>query len=570
MHGFSVNIIIAITADVKMKLCLRLQNQVDELVRDVDDFDDLHALHLTLDLVELQRRVDDGLLVAVLGDGDGALELAEHLHGHGNSRVNRLGLVIRRPVALAAHLAVLGGKAEPLPELLDDVRRKRAEQEQQLLHVALRAAVGGKLVDHGHHGRDGGVHLQFVDILRDLLDGLVDDRLVLVRDGRIVRAALGQIPDTVEEALRALDGLVGPGDGLLKIADEHDVQAHGVRAVLIDDVVGIDDVAARLGHFFAALAEDHAMARALLIRLLGRHDADIIQELVPETAVEQVERGVLHAAVVPVDGTPVVQRLFGSERFVIVRIHVAQEIPARAGPLRHGVGLALGRAAALRAGGVDPVGHLGDGALAVVGRLVALDLRQNERQLLLGNGHPAARRAVDQRNGLAPIALAGEHPVTQLVVDLLMAPALLDGIPLHRGDSLLDGHAVEEAGVDHDARIVLEREGLLGDVAALDDLDDGDMERGGEVPVALVVARNAHEQALETFSKRSVCEPSLVTCVLRTITSSFSKTEYIRSTDRPSTKSLQVITSVCTSSSFPNDAGRPSKRGLPFVMTWEK
>ena len=125
MHGFSVNIIIAITADVKMKLCLRLQNQVDELVRDVDDFDDLHALHLTLDLVELQRRVDDGLLVAVLGDGDGALELAEHLHGHGNSRVNRLGLVIRRPVALAAHLAVLGGKAEPLPELLDDVRQTR-------------------------------------------------------------------------------------------------------------------------------------------------------------------------------------------------------------------------------------------------------------------------------------------------------------------------------------------------------------------------------------------------------------------------------------------------------------
>ena len=66
MHGFSVNIIIAMIADVKMKLGLRLQNQVDEFVRDVDDLHDLHTFHLALDLIELQRRVDDGLLVAVL------------------------------------------------------------------------------------------------------------------------------------------------------------------------------------------------------------------------------------------------------------------------------------------------------------------------------------------------------------------------------------------------------------------------------------------------------------------------------------------------------------------------
>ena len=74
-----------------------------------------------------------------------------------------------------------------------------------------------------------------------------------------------------------------------------------------------------------------------------------------------------------------------------------------------------------------------------------------------------------------------------------MAPSLLDGVLLHRGDGLLDGHAVQEAGVDHDTGVILEREGLLRDVAALDDLDDGDTERLGEVPVALVVARNAHD-----------------------------------------------------------------------------
>ena len=147
----------------------------------------------------------------------------------------------------------------------------------------------------------------------------------------------------------------------------------------------------------------------------------------------------------------------------------------------------------LGARGVDPVGHLGERAFAVVGRLVAVHLRQHERQLLLGHGHPAALRAVDKGDRLAPVALAGEDPVAQLVVDLFMAPSLLDGVLLHRGDGLLDGHAVQEAGVDHDTGVVLEREGFLRDVAALDDLDDGQAELRGEVPVALVVARNAHD-----------------------------------------------------------------------------
>ena len=66
MHGFSVNIIIAITPNVKTNLCLRLQNQIDQFVRNVNDFDDLHAVHLALHLVERHGSVNNGLLVAVL------------------------------------------------------------------------------------------------------------------------------------------------------------------------------------------------------------------------------------------------------------------------------------------------------------------------------------------------------------------------------------------------------------------------------------------------------------------------------------------------------------------------
>ena len=54
----------------------------------------------------------------------------------------------------------------------------------------------------------------------------------------------------------------------------------------------------------------------------------IIQELMPEAAVQQVERGVLHTAVVPVDWHPVLERFLGCKLLVVVRVAVAQEVPA--------------------------------------------------------------------------------------------------------------------------------------------------------------------------------------------------------------------------------------------------
>ena len=206
-----------------------------------------------------------------------------------------------------------------------------------------------------------------------------------------------------------------------------------------------------------------------------------------------MQRRVLHAAVVPVDRSPILLGFLRDGHILVMRVHIAQIIPRRASPLGHGVGLALCGAAAARAGGVDPVGHLGNRALAVVGRLIALDLRQNQRQLILGHGHPAALGAGDHRNGLAPVALTGEDPVTELVVDLLVAPALLYCVFFHCGDGLFDRHAIEESGVDHDAGIILEGKGFLRNVAALDDLDDRKAKLRCEIPVALVVARNAHD-----------------------------------------------------------------------------
>ena len=152
----------------------------------------------------------------------------------------------------------------------------------------------------------------------------------------------------------------------------------------------------------------------------------VVEELVPEAGVQQMERRVLHAAVVPVHGRPV----FESFR-------TGESLCCCAGPYSAGNTTRSPPTAAWcrsRAGPAPP--HFGQvvltqsvilesGRFAVVRRLVALDLREQERKLILRQRHPAARRALYHRDGLAPVALAGEYPVAQLEVRLGMADALV-------------------------------------------------------------------------------------------------------------------------------------------------
>ena len=69
----------------------------------------------------------------------------------------------------------------------------------------------------------------------------------------------------------------------------------------------------------------------------------------PESGVDHMSGYVLHTAVVPVNRHPVFHLLAVCKSFCIVRIHIAKEIPGRSSPLRHGISLSLGIAAALRA-----------------------------------------------------------------------------------------------------------------------------------------------------------------------------------------------------------------------------
>jgi len=110
----------------------------------------------------------------------------------------------------------------------------------------------------------------------------------------------------------------------------------------------------------------------------------------------------------------------------------------------------------------------------------------------------------DDRERLAPVALAAEEPVAQLVVDRAAAEVV---VLEPSGDLLLrlrHVEPVEEAGVDQ--RAVAAVRGLL-DVAAGDDLDDRQLELARELPVALVVARHAHDRASAVARHHVVGDP---------------------------------------------------------------
>ena len=219
----------------------------------------------------------------------------------------------------------------------------------------------------------------------------------------------------------------------------------------------------------------------------------------------------LDAADVVIDGHPTVGGFLGEGQLGVVRIGIAQVIPAGAGEGVHGIGLALGRAAADRAGGLVEVLALGKG---FAGAQVQV-LGQRHRQLILGHGHDTAVLAVDGRDGVAPIALTGNEPVAQTELDLATTAA--HGLEVGHDRSLALGvltaaHAGVLAGLDERALGSvgaipvdgLGMEGIDGLAAGLDgsaivivqdDRYDRQVVLAGELKIALVATGNGHDGA---------------------------------------------------------------------------
>ena len=179
--------------------------------------------------------------------------------------------------------------------------------------------------------------------------------------------------------------------------------------------------------------------------LLDGAEALVVEVAVPDAGVHQVANGVLGTADVEVDGKPVLEELVVRELLVVVRVDVAEEVPARACGAGHGRGLAD----ALHAVAVVllPFGRVLERRLSALA-LVVLEFGEDERELVVGEREDLAVVGVDHRHGLAPVALTRKDPFAEVVVH----GALRDAHLLEfGGDGLLrlfDCEAGELLGVD--------------------------------------------------------------------------------------------------------------------------
>ena len=222
-----------------------------------------------------------------------------------------------------------------------------------------------------------------------------------------------------------------------------------------------------------------------------------------------MEHRVFHTADIHINRQIFVCFFLAYQLFIILVIHITQEVPGRTGPLRHGVGLSLRRSAAARTGGVHPFRNVCQRRFSGSGRLIFLYFRKQQRQLFFRYRYSAAFRAVYDRDRLAPVTLTGEYPVTKLIVHFLLTDASL----LDHGRRFFfqhsGFHAVPLAGIDHGSHSVsvslchvLNLFSVLGD-----NLNDRNIELLRKLKVTVIMGRHAHDGSCTVICQYIVGQP---------------------------------------------------------------
>ena len=337
-------------------------------------------------------------------------------------------------------------------------------------------------------------YAQVYRILIELFDKFVEGGFHIGGITLFVAHHILKAPYSVKEAGTAFYGALAPRSSLFKVAHKHLVHTECICAVFIHYIIGVYNIAAALGHFIAVFTQNHAVAGSFCIRFRTGNSTDIIQELVPETGVQQVQCGMFHTAVVPVYRQPVFHPVPIGKSFVVVGVDITQEIPGGTGPLRHCVCFPLCRAAAAGTCGVYPVCNPCQRAVAFACGFVVCQLWQNQRQLVFRYGLPAALFTVYHGYRLAPVTLAGEYPVAQFIVYLFFAYTFFFQVFYNGLFGFFNAHSVQEAAVCHLSAfaVCISR---FGNIAAFDNLDNRQAELGCKLPVALVMAGNSHNGA---------------------------------------------------------------------------
>ena len=377
-------------------------------------------------------------------------------------------------------------------QFLAQMRSERVEKLQEVQHVFLvDLLVFVTFIDEDHHLGDRGVEIQRIDILADFLDSLVVDdvqgTIVLIDE---LGAFCDQTPYTVEPLAGAGQRFRVPRFGIFERSHEHFIAAQGIRAVGLNDIVGIDDeFRITLAHLDAVGTQDHALVNELLERFLHGNDPLNVEVVVPHTAVKQMTDRVFRTADIKVDRHPVSDQFLVREFLIVMRIDIAQEVPARAGRTRHRGGLSFPLLAVDF--DIDPVRRLLQRRSAV-GRFIVIEFRQDQRQLIITQSDHAVVIEMNDRDRFAPVTLTREDPFTDTVVDLLLTDTAFAQPFDHRVDCVFLAETVQEFGIDMDT---VACPGFLGDISAFEDRNDLKTEFLREFIVTLIVRRDRHDGA---------------------------------------------------------------------------
>src|SRR2546422_8178990 len=213
-----------------------------------------------------------------------------------------------------------------------------------------------------------------------------------------------------------------------------------------------------------------------------------------EARVGEVNHGLVIPADVLVHGHPVVGSRPLEHAALVPRRAVAQEIPRRLDERVHRVRVSPRAATAPGAPGVHEARDVGERRAALAADLDAP--RQLDGKILLGLGDHPAPIAVEDGDRRSPVPLAADSPVAKAVVHLRLAEAARHEPVRRPALGFGDREAVEEPGVDLHA---VARVRLAGPpVGALDGHDDRQAVLRGEVPVALVLARDRKSTRLNS------------------------------------------------------------------------
>ena len=201
---------------------------------------------------------------------------------------------------------------------------------------------------------------------------------------------------------------------------------------------------------------------------------------------------VLHSSIVPVYRQPVFQCFLARQCLVVLRIDIAQEIPGRSCPLRHGIRLALCLAATARTGRLYPRADFRNRRFPVIRRFIVVNFRKPQWKLFFRNRNITTFFTFYNRNRLTPVTLSGEYPVTQLEVFLRRTDTLFFQ-PIHNGRfRFCHRFAGEEPGIYQRSGSHI-GECLFLHVTALNDFDNRKIKFLRKLPVTGVVGRYCHD-----------------------------------------------------------------------------